>query len=272
MDNATTSERLRPYEAPQAPAFLGPRWNLWIFLIIALVCALGLVITQTIAVAIIIIKDHPELLSDPMARTVLNSRSFLLDLLSARNLWIVTAISDGTLALLTLGLARAAFGTSFGGFGLVPKPQTRFLVLGVGVGLLLTLVTALLEHLIEHFFGPHPQFAALALAKHRGIGDFVLDFMSVSLFAPIAEEVFFRGFIFAGLAQRMPVVLAAAISAALFSAAHFDLWSFVPIFAVGLGLATVYYTTRSLRANIVTHATFNTLSLVIAYLCPHCVQ
>ena len=272
-DDVTIAGDLTPPRRPlQAPAFLGSRWNIWSFFVLLVLGALVLFLTQTIAVAVIILRDHPELIGNPMARSVFSSRTFLLELLSAKNLFVVTCISDSMLAFTALGGARIAFGATLRQFGLIPGPRAGLYAVGVAAGLGLTLITAGIEYVIESRFGSHPQLATLALAKHHGSTDFVLDFLSVSVFAPIAEEIFFRGFIFAGLAQRMPWGLAAVISAVLFSAAHFAPWSSVPIFVVGLGLACVYYFTRSLRINIVTHATFNALSLILAYSCPQCIK
>ena len=70
----------------------------------------------------------------------------------------------------------------------------------------------------------------------------------------------------------MSPLLAMVISGAIFGIAHFEKWSFLPIFAIGFGLAWVYYNTRSLWVNIVSHATINSISLVAAYLFPQLIK
>lgn len=73
------------------------------------------------------------------------------------------------------------------------------------------------------------------------------------LVAPICEEVFFRGFVFAGFLTRMPVVVAILLSSLLFAIAHADVGSFAILFFIGLALAFVRWRTRSLWPSILLH-------------------
>ncbi len=100
-------------------------------------------------------------------------------------------------------------------------------------------------------------------------------FLIVGPLAAIAEEVFFRGFIFGWLRQRMSVLAAAAISAAVFSAVHFNylapggvlgMAAAADIFVTGLLLAWLYQTSGSLAPPIVMHAVNNmTIILFVVY-------
>lgn len=278
MDDATPSETLKPKAALGAPAFFGRRWNGWTLAALALVCILGFFVTQTVLFVYVLIRDYPEFFRYPAElQRHLQDPGFVTSFLTAKNLWIISVFSEVALALLTIGLAQAAFKASLSNLGLRSLPAGWSLTLGVFFGVLagigLFAASSLVEVVLTAIFGPHaPQPQALALVKHHGAFDFILDFMSVAIAAPIAEELFFRGFVFAGLAQRMPPYLAMAISAGLFGGAHLEKWSFLPIFAIGFGLAWVYYKTQSLWVNIVSHATVNTVSLVIAYLYPQLVK
>ncbi len=169
---------------------------------------------------------------------------------------------------MTIGFAQMAFRVTPAQLGLGRPPKGLWVLRGVAVGVVLVFASSIIEAGLKSLFGSHTQPQALALAKHHGAFAFLLDFMSVAIAAPVAEEVFFRGFVFAGLAQRMAPVWAMVISAVFFGAAHLEKWAFLPIFAIGLGLAWAYYTTRSLWVSIVGHATVNTISLVIAYSFP----
>jgi membrane protease YdiL (CAAX protease family) len=73
------------------------------------------------------------------------------------------------------------------------------------------------------------------------------------LVAPLCEEVFFRGFVFAGFLTRMPVVVAILLSSLLFALAHADIGSFAVLFFIGLALAFVRWRTRSLWPSILLH-------------------
>jgi membrane protease YdiL (CAAX protease family) len=80
--------------------------------------------------------------------------------------------------------------------------------------------------------------------------------------APLAEETFFRGFVFGGL-SRWGFWPAAAISALLFTLVHFDPGSIIPFFCIGLALAWIFWSRGSLWDNVALHAMFNGTSFLI---------
>lgn len=90
-------------------------------------------------------------------------------------------------------------------------------------------------------------------------------FATVVLVAPVAEETFFRGFVFAGLRSRYDWRWAAAISAALFSAAHMELTFFLPGFALGFLFAYLYQRSNSIWPGMILHALMNGLAVTLAY-------
>lgn len=92
--------------------------------------------------------------------------------------------------------------------------------------------------------------------------------IAVVFMAPIAEEVFFRGFIYAGLRRYLNMPIAGLISGLLFSIAHGDPGLVVPFALVGAILAYTYERSRSLVAPIGVHFVFNTLSFLLLLLVP----
>jgi hypothetical protein len=105
----------------------------------------------------------------------------------------------------------------------------------------------------------------VTLGAHTGPVAYVLDLASSAVVAPVAEETLFRGVIFGGLAQRMPLWAAAGLSALLFAGFH-GLGVLVPIFILGLGLAYVYARTGSVWAPMITHGLVNAVSVTILFL------
>lgn len=89
-------------------------------------------------------------------------------------------------------------------------------------------------------------------------------------FAPIIEELFFRGFIFAGLRGRWGILWAALASGLLFGLAHLGnpgtAYTIVPIAAVGALFALGYAYSGSLLATIGAHFLFNLASLLVGLL------
>ena len=86
------------------------------------------------------------------------------------------------------------------------------------------------------------------------------------LVAPICEETFFRGFVFAGFLNRMPVVVAILLSSLLFAVAHADLGSFAVLFFIGLALAFVRWRTRSIWPGILLHLLNNGIGALVIVL------
>ena len=84
--------------------------------------------------------------------------------------------------------------------------------------------------------------------------------------APIGEELFFRGVVYNAWERERGATVATFGSAALFAVIHGSLYTLVPIFALGVGLAVLYRATRSLTATIAMHAGFNAISVTIALL------
>ncbi len=111
-----------------------------------------------------------------------------------------------------------------------------------------TLVTTKTQAVVSDF--PH------------SLGGLLLFVLLACVVAPLFEETFFRGFLFQGFASSFGPVRGAVISAALFSLSHQQLDIFVPLFALGLALAWVFYRTRSLWANIALHSLFNAIAIL----------
>jgi membrane protease YdiL (CAAX protease family) len=83
--------------------------------------------------------------------------------------------------------------------------------------------------------------------------------------APFVEELIFRGFFFNALLRYMPAWLAVLLSSALFGVAHWQKGNegaIAPLAASGIVLALVYYRSGSLTASMLTHALFNTITVV----------
>lgn len=85
---------------------------------------------------------------------------------------------------------------------------------------------------------------------------------AAALVAPVCEEIFFRGFAFAGLLKGMSLLPAILLSSAVFAVAHADLGSLVPLFIIGLPLAWARWRTNSLWPGIAIHMANNTLAAV----------
>lgn len=92
----------------------------------------------------------------------------------------------------------------------------------------------------------------------------VLTFAALAVWTPLTEEIFFRGFLFAGLANRLGTVRGVVLSAAVFSLFHVWPGVLLPIFVTGILLALLYQRTRSIWPCIAAHAGQNAVALSYA--------
>lgn len=76
------------------------------------------------------------------------------------------------------------------------------------------------------------------------------------IFAPIMEELFFRGIIFQKLAIKQNTVKALIISASLFTIVHFRS-DIVSLFSIGITLAILYLKTKQIIVPIICHFVYN---------------
>jgi membrane protease YdiL (CAAX protease family) len=85
----------------------------------------------------------------------------------------------------------------------------------------------------------------------------------VAALGPAMEEVFFRGFAYAGLRRRIGAFAGACVSSAAFAALHMHWIAFTPIFLLGLFLAYLYEISGSLVPSITAHALHNVLMVAL---------
>ncbi len=112
-------------------------------------------------------------------------------------------------------------------------------------------------------FGYRPALQNVLLRLDtQGIG-LVLTLIAAAVVAPFVEETFFRGFLYGGLRGRIGVVGAMLVSTLFFTALHFSIDQFIPIFVLGLFLAWLYEKTGSLYPGMFLHMANNAVSLLL---------
>jgi membrane protease YdiL (CAAX protease family) len=111
-----------------------------------------------------------------------------------------------------------------------------------------------------------PTSSVILEFTDSGLGLATIAILAV-VAAPIAEEVFFRGFLFSGIGRRYGYGWGAVASALLFSIAHvMQPGAFLPIFLLGLLLAWLYMRTGSIWACITAHFAYNSIALLFMIL------
>jgi membrane protease YdiL (CAAX protease family) len=84
--------------------------------------------------------------------------------------------------------------------------------------------------------------------------------------APVAEEVFFRGFLYKGLRHRWGVGWALVLSGLVFALVHIVPGVLPPIFVMGVVFAYVFERSGSIWPCIILHGAINSLAFGLAYL------
>ncbi|HVH40907.1 MAG TPA: CPBP family intramembrane glutamic endopeptidase [Labilithrix sp.] len=104
------------------------------------------------------------------------------------------------------------------------------------------------------------------LPQPSGASRVAIGIMAVGL-APIAEEIFFRGWLLPCIEEELDPArrrwLAPLLSAFAFAAVHPPL-SFIPVFALGLGASLLFSRTRALGPGIVAHLVHNGIAVLLA--------
>jgi membrane protease YdiL (CAAX protease family) len=237
----TAIRQLRVRRALPPERYRGPS----VFILLALALVVGLVLTAPF------IADAEALESGEGELTLLGSAVILV------------AAQAGLLLVGYLFVYRPGALAALPSF---PGNDPRgALLAGVGFGVLAWLGTNVVLYIMAALLtaiGQPPEVgpAEQAIAMLNP----VLVVFAIVVFAPIVEELFFRGIVFNAWRREVSRRWAYIGSAALFAVIHFQLVSLVPIFLLGLALAWVYERTRSLLAPIAMHATVNGLSVAVA--------
>jgi hypothetical protein len=108
------------------------------------------------------------------------------------------------------------------------------------------------------------------LGADRGTFGLVVAGLVVTCVAPVAEEIFFRGFLYRAMRSRLPLIAAAVVSGVLFGIVHWDfstsemLLVVPPLSVLGFLLCLLYERTGSLYPCIAWHALNNCLAYAVA--------
>ena len=108
-----------------------------------------------------------------------------------------------------------------------------------------------------------PQPVFFILLKEHNLFTLSLLIIEIVVFAPVAEELIFRGFLYKFLRQRFSFVLSAFLVSFLFALMHFNFKSFIPIAVLGFGFCYIYEKTQNILAPIIMHLIHNSLTAVI---------
>ena len=155
--------------------------------------------------------------------------------------WLMLRVRGATVAFGSLRPALSDFGFALLGFvgALVAVYAYVLIVRAAGLDSLEPVSTISNDDFYEH------------------VSVVVLLGISAVIVAPVAEEVFFRGFLVGALGRAWSGPIALVASSAIFAALHFDIGSMIPFALVGLVFGALYLRTGSIAAPVLAHLGFN---------------
>lgn len=118
-------------------------------------------------------------------------------------------------------------------------------------------------YLLQRGYTPPSTDVYNVLFENAGLLGFLFNLILAVIIAPVVEETLFRGVIYGSSRTYFGKWTAAAISAALFSALHLQLYGFFPRFILGLVLAYLYERNRSLFPSMIFHALNNAIAMTL---------
>ena len=145
---------------------------------------------------------------------------------------------------------------------LIPAGSGKALVVGLFGGLGLLVLGVVNSYLLTALFGhapPSPWDASKVMTAPAK----AVFLLFGGLGAPIAEEIFFRGYLFREWKRAGYIGLGLAYSSILFGVVHFSDAYNVPVICLfGVCLAWIYHRTGSLLAPIAAHAVNNSVAIL----------
>ncbi|MCL4514602.1 MAG: CPBP family intramembrane metalloprotease [Firmicutes bacterium] len=182
---------------------------------------------------------------------------------------------------LTVASVAYGYGRPVSAIGILPRRWWKEAGVGLFSGASLVLVNMVAGYLSVLLLGlfTSQETAGRLVAREEGILQGLLSpgqpgwqlvgiLVLVNLVAPVAEEIFFRGFTYEVFKDHWGGRMAKLGTALLFGGAHGYIAMFLPVFLVGLFLAHLYERRGSLVACIVAHACLNIISSTVLYFNP----
>lgn len=143
-------------------------------------------------------------------------------------------------------------------------------ILPVFAGLLLLLV--FIASLVNYQPPAHPLVNVFLEEEVRAKPLIIYSIFLAVVVGPIFEEIFFRGFCYTILKNKLGVKWGMIISSAFFALIHENTFAFWPIFILGMVLCYVYEKRGSLLTTIVLHVTYNSIFIYYFFVAKEIVE
>lgn len=248
---AVSEERTAEFAGPVMPAGENPEWGIWEVVRIAVVAMIAIGLLSTVALGLALRFAGP-------------ARPLPADL--ARNARVVVPAQFAAYLVVIaymVWLLRSR-GRQFWAAIRWKWPQARWfgwMALGVALALLVQSASALL---------PIPKSLPIDRYFRDMLGAYMMAGFGLS-FAPLVEELFFRGFLYPAVARRWGLAVGVVVTSALFALIHASqlahAWApLLLLFFVGVVLTLVRARTHSVATTFLIHVGYNGTLFGMLYL------
>jgi len=239
---------------PPPPPVENPVWNGWDVALIAALTFFIVVMLQLVMAKAVQLLWYPHNTFIEAAQKVAERPILLI----ASQLLVYMPVAM-LMIMLIEGKYRVPFWRTIGW----NWPTAIWKFIGMGVVLLLVLNT--FEGLM-----PMPKDTPFEHLFDKPLDAYLLAFIAVT-FAPLMEELFFRGFMYPVLARRLGVAWAILLSSLPFALLHLPQYAYAwaagfVILVVGIVCGVVRATTKSVAASFLVHVGYNGTQMIIAIL------
>jgi hypothetical protein len=126
------------------------------------------------------------------------------------------------------------------------------------------LISLIMNSLIDNQNGSNPLLEIVL--NNNNYLSFILLFVTTTLFAPLFEEIIFRGILLPTLSRDFGIILGIIVSAFIFALAHLSLGEMPPLFVLGIGLGITRIASGSLLSSVIMHSLWNGLTFFNLFL------
>jgi len=228
--------------------------NGWTWSDVALALALGAVVDIATGSALTAVQPAALHLAGTGAGYVLDT---LATIAPAAALWFGVVV-----------MLRWRRGLSLAAVGIQPQPRTWLIwILPLAAAAIVGTEAVALATRPMYSDAVNPQCGAIRAAVGGGLALLVL---SVVFVPPVLEELLIRGLVFGWLRLHLPAATSALLSAIIWAGLHGIAVLFLPLLALGIGLAYVREKSGSLYPSMLIHGLFNSWNLVFLLASPAC--
>lgn len=138
-------------------------------------------------------------------------------------------------------------------------------LLGLGVGVAVLVASAAIQATMRALGVQQTQLLDLQCIRDFPLAGFLLVAFAGGVLAPIAEELYFRGFVFRSYLQSKSPAVAYIATSLLFATLHLNLPALLPILVMSLIFCYAYKRTGSIVPSVIGHALNNLAAFSALY-------